>query len=370
MQTQALPAAVRRQIEAGNRAAEKVLKGGKPAAPAPNGGTPTNPTPAAAAPVPAPAPAPAPAVATPAPAPQPAPAAAPAPTGSEDFEQKYKVLQGKYNAEVPRLQQQLRDQQLQLKQVQDQLLSTQALISTLGQPRSAVAAAATPPTPSKRIKDDEVKEFGADLTDFIQRAALDAVLPEVEARVNQASRPLAQQVERATKVVQDTAARQAQTDEQRVIATLAKEVPNWEQLDTDEGFLGWLDQTDPFSGVKRGDLLTRAFQSHDAPRVVAFFKSYLNEHAAVTPPAQPGTPAAPAQGAPQVNLGDLVAPGTPKGAAGTQAGTEKRIWTAADIKAFYRAKQTGFFKTPEQQAQAKAYEQDIFAAQREGRVRP
>lgn len=366
MQAQALPAAVRRQIEKGNKAAEAVLAAQKgapapQAAPAPNGanGKPTNPSPAAAPPS-APAPAPAPAAA----APQAAPAPAPAPAG-DDWEQRYKVLQGKYNAEVPRLQKQVNDQTLQLNDLNGRLLQMQSLIASLGP--NPQQPPQTPAAPRKMVKDEEVKEFGADLTDFMRRVALETVLPEVDARVSKVVQPVAQRAEGAAKAASAAQQRAAQSDEQKVLDLLAREVPDWETMDSDEGFLAWLDQVDPFSNEKRGDLLNRAYAAHDGPRVVRFFKSYLTEHAAVQPPIDPAQPAAPAPGAPQVQLGDLVAPGTPKGTAGTQAGAEKRIWTRADIKAFYAAKNSNFFRGKEDEM--KRLEADIFAAQRENRIR-
>lgn len=364
MQAQALPAAVRKQIEKGNKAAEAVLaaKQGTPpapptAAPASNGaiGKPTNPTPKPVNVAPAPAPAPAPAAAAPQPAPAPV----------EDWEQRYKVLQGKYNAEVPRLQKQTQQQALQLEDLNGRLLQMQSLIASLGP--NAQQPSQTPAAPRRMTKDEEVKEFGADLTDFMRRVALETVLPEVDARVSKVVQPVAQRAEGAAKAASAAQARAAQSDEQKVLDLLTREVPEWETLDSDEGFLGWLDQVDPFSGEKRGDLLNRAYAAHDGPRVVRFFKSYLTEHAAVQPPVDPAQPAAPAPGAPQVDLNSLVAPGTPKGAAGTQAGAEKRIWTRADIKAFYAAKNSGFFRGKEDEM--KRFEADIFAAQRENRIR-
>jgi hypothetical protein len=179
---------------------------------------------------------------------------------------------------------------------------------------------------------------------------------------------VAQRVDQVAQHSQQVGARVARSDQQSVLAMLETAVPNWQELNEDQGFLEWLDQVDPFSGHKRGALLNQAYKSHDGPRVVAFFNGYLKEHATVTPPAAPAAPAAPTPAAPQKRLDQLVVPGTPKtGAASTQDGSGKRVWSRAEIGSFYSEVQAGRFKgTPEQR---KALEADIFAAQREGRIR-
>jgi hypothetical protein len=284
---------------------------------------------------------------------------------ADNHEQKYKVLQGKYNAEVPRLQNTVRDQSEAIRQLREQLTATQSLLASLNDQRPSASAQGqqdTPPAASKLIKDEEVREFGADLIDVMRRVAREehgTLIPEIDRRFA----PVVQRVQQAAQVAEHVGVRQDQSDQQTVITMLSSAVPNWMELNQDLGFLEWLDQTDPYAGYPRGQLLKQAYRMHDGPRVVAFFTGYLNEHAAVTPKT-PTPPAAAAPAAPQRKLEQLVAPGTPKtGAASTQDGSGKRVWTRAAISAFYNG---GFKGTPEQR---KAMEKDIFAAQVEGRVR-
>lgn len=354
----ALPKAVRAQVERSNQLATEYvnsLKGGEPPAGEPPAGEPPAGEPSATPPA---------ASGTP-------PAAGAPPAGEppkEGWEQKYKVLQGKYNAEVPRLQNQVRDQNTQLQSFQSQLTATQNLLASLSaqrEPAPSASQPATPPAATKLVKDEEVKEFGADLIDVIRRAAreeMSGLLPEIDRRVA----PVAQRVNQVAQATQDVGQRVAQNDQQSVLAALATAVPNWQEMNEDPGFLEWLDQVDPFSGAQRGALLKQAYKAHDGPRVVAFFNGYLKEHAAVTPPAAPKVPAA--APAPQRNLEQFVAPGTPKtGAASTQDGSGKRVWSRAEIGQFYSDVQAGRFKGTKEQR--KQVETDIFAAQREGRIR-
>lgn len=282
----------------------------------------------------------------------------------EAWEQKYKVLQGKYNAEVPRLQNTVRDQGEQLRNLQQQLTATQNLLASLGEQRVTAPAQpqAQPPARQKLVKDEEVTEFGADLIDVVRRVAREeqaALLPEIDRRVT----PVKQRVDQVAQATEAASVRQAQSDRQTVLNMLNEQVPNWLDLNGDPAFLEWLDQRDPYAGAKRGDLLAQAFEAHDGPRVVAFFTGYQKEHAVVTPPVAPTAPAAPK--APQRQLEQLVAPGTPKtGTTGTQDGSGKRVWTRAEISAFYGGRMK--FKDA---AHKKEVERDIFAAQSEGRIR-
>lgn len=346
----ALPKAVQKQIEEANRLAEQLnkqrLDGLAPPppedAPAPDQGAQP---PAAAEGQPTPA----------APAPAPAPA--------DGWEQKYKVLQGKYNAEVPRLQRTVNEQSTAISELRQQLTATQTMLASLGQRQGAAPAPAAPaPAGGKLVKDEEVREYGEDLTDYIRRVAQDAILP----KVNEQMQPMRQQVEQVRNVAGQVMQRSAQTDQEKMFALLDREVEGWQQQNEDGQFLEWLQLPDTYSGMKRMDLLKQAYERYDGPRVVAFFKGYRNEHAVVTPPAA----AAPAQGAPQRSLDEFVAPGTAKaGTTGAQDGAGKRIWTQAEIKQFYDDCAAGKYRSADGQERKKQIERDIFAASREGRVR-
>lgn len=349
----ALPAAVQKQIDKANELAAQIY----PKDPKGEEGAPADaPVPAAEAPPPA---ASAPPAVVP---PPPAPVVAKLP--DSDWEQKYKVLQGKYNAEVPRLQSQAREQQTLIAGLQSQVTGTQALLASLNQgPARAPAAQDGVPLSAvhKLVKDEEVAEYGADLVDLMRRVATETVGPQIDRRLQ----PVTQQVEKSMKAADAAAKGAVEIAQEKVHVLLDSQVPNWLELNKDENFLAWLDQVDPYAGVNRGALLQQAYNRHDGPRVVAFFKGFLNENATVMPPALPtSVPETPAK-----NLEDLVAPGTVRAGstAGAQDGASKRNWTRADIAKFYRDKSDG--KYDKAQKRAEALEEDIFAAQREGRIR-
>jgi len=289
-------------------------------------------------------------------------------------EQRYKVLQGKYNAEVPRYQQQLKEQGFQLQAMQNQLASTQALLAGMGQAPTLVRAA---PPPSL-VTPKEVTEFGADLYDFVKRAAQEVVAPQVHS-LEERFRPVAQTVQNLAPAVQQNAENQARTASEvaheRMCNGLDDMAAGWEEVNNSPEFHAWLDEQDPYAGAKRGAMLAQAYGSGDVTRVAAFFTGFTKEHAAVAPsgeqpqPAGQGTPPGPI---PNVSLASLAAPGT--GVGGPQsAGTpnesgQQRVYTRSEIATFYEDVRKGAYRGRD--ADKQAIERDIFNAQKTGRLRP
>lgn len=344
----ALPKAVRKQIEEADRILAEL---NKPAGDAPPQETPPE--------------APAPAAAAPEAPPQETPP--PAPQDESTWEARYKVLQGKYNAEVPRLQSQVRDMGSQLGEMRQQLTMTQGLLASLGKPQESASSGASG-TPAGRdyryVKDEERRDFGDELLDVVGRRAQEVLLPEIDKRIEDIAKRLGQTDQKVGSVVQKV----VEDDQQKMLNQLSDAVTNWKQINVDPAFLAWLDSPDPYSGHLRRVMLDDAYQRNDGPRVIAFFQGFLNENAAVT--NQSGK--APGRQAPagtRVQMEDLVAPGKPiAGAAGAPNEAEKRIWTQAQIAEFYADCAKGKYRNnPKKRDQL---EMDIFMAQAEGRIRP
>jgi hypothetical protein len=310
---------VRDQIEKANKIAEEIQKanaGGQPAddqTPATSqensqpreGGDPVSP-PVAAAPQGAPA------------------ASAPAGKADDDWKHRYSVLQGKYNSEVPRLQTQLNE----LSSANADLRRRLTELETRPPTGKAPPAAAGDLAP---ITDDEIRAFGPDLYDFIQRAAAQIASKEVS-RQTAGVKSKIQQVEQAAS---QAATSVAQSAREKLFVALTDAVPNWEAQNTDPGFIAWLDQRDPFSGEVRGKLLNEAYGRNDPERVIAFFTRFQQENAAVTPSDGSAAPTPKASEA-QRSLSDFVAPGTPKtGPAGAPNEGGKRVWSRSEISAHY-----------------------------------
>ena len=309
---------------------------------------------------------------------QPSPQPAAAPPADPAEEHRFKVLQGKYNAEVPRLHKEKQTLEQQLAAAHNQLQATQALLAGLAQPPSP----AQQPPQQSLVTDKEVQEYGADLIDVIRRTALETVTPKIRTLEEQ-FRPVAQTVQQMAPVVQQT-----MQESQRTSADLAHEQmcngldqsvtdangnSIWEQINSAPEFQSWLEQVDPYAGAKRGAMLAAAYQSRDLPRVAAFFTGFMKEHAAVAPTGQQQTSAPAGQtqpGTPTVSLASLAAPGTGVGGpvtAGAPNEPGQRVYNRSEIAAFYADVQKGGYRGRD--AERQAIEKDIFLAGKTGRIR-
>lgn len=286
----------------------------------------------------------------------------PADPKEKDPNHKYKVLQGKYNAEVPRLQSTVRDLTEQNNELRQRVNNTESLLASM----NAVAPTQDPvPAPAATappgITDEERAQFGPDLIDVIERAAAAKILPQVDAQIAPVRTAQDAAAQTASQAQHDVAV----SEREKTLAALEKAVPNWIQQNEDEGFLQWLNENDAYAGVPRGRLLTDAFQANDANRVIALFKGFQTENAVVTP-SDPTPPVV----EPQVQLEDLTAPGTPKtGSTSAPDESGKRQWSRNDISAFYAKKNEFVKKGQPIPDELKALERDLIAAQREGRIR-
>ena len=223
----------------------------------------------------------------------------------------------------------------------------------------AAPAAPIEPSPlatSAHITDDDVEDYGSDLIGMVKRAAHEELSPAM-AKLTEENQALRDQIAGVTTSI-DT---RAKGD---VYGTLAKEVTDWEAINNSDEFLFWLAQRDPFSGERRHDLLTQAFQKNDSARVVNFFNAYLNENMTVAPP----TPAAdtPAPVTPKVDLVSMAAPGRAQAGGPPSNQADTRTYTRAEIAAHYKLVQTGKF--PGTDAEKVRIEKAFVQAANEGRV--
>ncbi len=276
---------------------------------------------------------------------QPAPPAAPEPK-VEDWEHKYKVLQGIHQADAQR-NRELIETNKQLRE----------LIATLQAPPAQPAAPASADGTYKYVKPEEVEDYGAELLDVAARRAREQYQPLVDTLQQQVAAlqgqlaNLAGKTERVEELSVDSA-------KDRFFVKLTELAPTWRNLNEDEGFLSWLDGMDDLSGAPRRDMFDSALGRLDAARVAKFFTAYSGVAPApqvTAPPPQGMVPVVPAE--------ELVAPGKTRGGA---APAGKKTYSRNDIAAFYERCRIGYYKGKD--AERRAAEEDIFAAQRDGRI--
>lgn len=270
------------------------------------------------------------------------------------FKQKYDTLKGKYDAEIPRLSQQVRT-------LSGELSDTQSVLAALG----SVESTDVPIEPVTLLTPQEIEEYGPDLISIMRKAAKE----EIQPIVNKLEADNASLIKNMATAAEKTAT----NARQRMYELLDSGLSNWREVNKEANFLDWLTGSDLLSGSSKQALLTNAFESNDASRVLLFFNTYLEQtiSSADASPATNAQPATAAEVIAPVELDTLVAPGKPRGSevtTGAQDG-EKSIWTEAEIAAFYNDVRMGKFKdNPEEH---KRIEADLFAAASEpGRIVP
>lgn len=272
-----------------------------------------------------------------------------------DYKQKYDTLKGKYDAEIPRLSQQVNT-------LSGELSDTQSVLAALG----TIEKSDVPVTPVTLLTPQEIEDYGPDLIAIMRKAAKE----EFQPIINKLEADNATMVSNMASAAENTAT----NARQRMYETLDSGLANWREINKEVNFLDWLAGSDLLSGSSKQALLTNAFETNDASRVLLFFKQYLEQTTVSSADATPATNAQPATAAEviaPVQLDTLVAPGKPRGSevtTGAQDG-EKSIWTEAEIAAFYNDVRMGKFKNnPEEQQRIEA---DLFAAASEpGRIVP
>ena len=240
----------------------------------------------------------------------------------DQWEHRYKVLEGKYRAEVPRLSADNRE----LRTKMDALTSEiESLKSKAAEPAASL------------ISPEDREKYGDDLLDVIKRTAQEQVAAK-DAEINSLKA-------RLESLHADT----AKTAEVSFYDRLSQLVPDWVTINDDSNFLKWLDEYDSLTGKRRQDLLSEAENSRDADRVSRFFNAWKGQQQTNTTTSKK---ALESQVVPDTNKVST----PPKG---------KRFFTRAEIADFYQRARRGEVNA----ADMVAVESEIHAATIEGRIR-
>ena len=280
--------------------------------------------------------------------------------GTVNWENRFKALKGRYDADSRRWGETQQQYDLRMREMAQEN-------NKLKQP----PLPGTQPPP-QLVSAKEIEDYGADLIDVIRRTAQEAVLPLLT--------PLATSVGQVQARVESTEKETSRQFLQRMHGNMDQSVPGWNELNADPNFIAWTKRPDVYSGLNRQEMLQKAWYAGDSNRVAAFFRGFLAEEAATDPaaaqarqmahPEEPwdtpqGAAASPPQlPAPRVTLESLAAPGRARAAVQAPAG--KPVWTAEGISSFYMDIANGKFRGRD--AERIATEADLMAAQREGRI--
>lgn len=277
--------------------------------------------------------------------PTPAPAPAPAPQEGEpgkpriDWKHKFSVLQGKYDAEVPRYARDLREARAENSDLKSKLLTLHDENNRLRQGTPAGTPAAN--------------DFDPAFLTLLEQATATAVSAKVK--------PLEERVQVAEQA--DNARRfeafKASVNDYVVDATGA----DWLAIQNTPEFQTFMVEHDPASGLQRQELLNAAITRGDPMRAAYFYIESFNRNKPVSAPA-------PVAATPDPRT-HLVTPTQTASSAVPASGAPKRMYTNAEVTTFYTnvAKKIGSAVSSEERARTEAMQRDIDLAYAEGRIK-
>lgn len=244
------------------------------------------------------------------------------PAEENPWEQRYKSLRGKYDAEVPRLAATNKELTVRLQSIEREIESLRTFKET---PRQSL------------IKPEEVQEFGEPLVDLIRRAAKEELSDK-----DQEIQSMRSKLER----FEATTTKNAEID---FYSRLGTSAPGWEESNKNEDFLKWLAEYDELTGLQRQDSLDDAVRNNDASRAARFFNKWTEISQKQTATASRSLES---QVVPTTSTANAPPPG-------------KKIWSRPEIQSFYQKARVGEISDSDMVA----IEADIHAAQIEGRIR-
>lgn len=250
-----------------------------------------------------------------------------------DFEHKYNVLKGKYEAEVPRLHQELADLKAELKSFKDAKDEQRSKEEDDG-----ILAA---------LKEELGEEAVGPLSKVVESRAR-----KIAAEETQGLRESLSRLE--STLASDRTDRVAQSESQ-FFDILDSRLPEWEKVYHDQDFVDW-SMSHAENGVSFNAIIDKSFDKQrgvfNAGRVLQVFQKYLDRKGASQQAADP--------------LEEQVIPSSRKGSGQTQT-TQARIWKKSEVDDFIRKVQAGKYRGKE--ADKDRIHNEILVALREGRVR-
>lgn len=256
---------------------------------------------------------------------------------ADEYEQKYKTLRGKYDAEVPRLHQQVKE-----------------LTGKLEELRKQVSKPAEPTKPKEKVSyvtDADRAEFGEELID-VQRRVAKEVAQEYEDRFEQQEKVIKALQEKLQKT-------DGQIGEMSFSQRLAALVPDFAEIDNDERWIKWLNEYDPMVRGPRREQAARAFSAGDAEAVAHYVKLWKQ----TLEPSEPQE-----RTVRRAELEKQVAPNRSANSVDTKkVGKEAKVYSEREIQSAWNRVRT--LNTRHMYDEAAKLEAEITAAYLEGRVR-
>ena len=251
----------------------------------------------------------------------------------ETWQSRYIALKGKYDAEVPRLHADVREFKAQLEKLQ-KTLETKPVDTK------------KPAAVEKLVTDADVQAFGEDLIEVQRKVAR-----EVAAEFRGELAAMKAENEKLREQLNTTG---TQVSEASFEQRLYRMVPDFQTVNADERWIGWLNEVDPLLRAPRKSVAQDAFNRGDAEAVAHYVGMFK---ASVAPVERPSDKAAELEKQIQPNRSAANAPVSQQAKTYTDAQVQKMFQKSVELS------------SRGQREEAMKLEAEIDAAYREGRVR-
>lgn len=251
----------------------------------------------------------------------------------ETWQSRYIALKGKYDAEVPRLHADVREFKAQLEKLQ-KTLETKPVDTK------------KPAAVEKLVTDADVQAFGEDLIE-VQRKVAREVAAEFRGELD----AMKAENEKLREQLNTTG---TQVSEASFEQRLYRMVPDFQTVNADERWIGWLNEVDPLLRAPRKSVAQDAFNRGDAEAVAHYVGMFK---ASVAPVERPSDKAAELEKQIQPNRSAANAPVSQQAKTYTDAQVQKMFQKSVELS------------SRGQREEAMKLEAEIDAAYREGRVR-
>ncbi|PLX71807.1 MAG: hypothetical protein C0602_00100 [Denitrovibrio sp.] len=170
----------------------------------------------------------------------------------DTWKHKYNVLQGKYEAEVPRLSAELKTLKRQFNE-----------LHSVNQELTAKLEA----KPEIELNPEEYGEYGDEMKKLAQYTVDQAkTIAALNAKLENTSRQVSQSSE-ATK----------QQNTTYMLSQLKAVVPDWETINDSQEFKSWLAEVNPYTRAQRQVSINAAVDEYDHEALILIFKDYMKE---------------------------------------------------------------------------------------------
>lgn len=181
-----------------------------------------------------------------------------APGGDDSvWQQKYRVIKGKYDAETRRLREELEARKAELETLR---VSGQA-------PKADGSLAPAEAVTRTDVSDDDVRRLVS--TDLLDEYGTDYWKQQI-----QLVRAMQPQAPQADDRLQQVESRIAEQDRQAFYSDLAAKVPDWQKVNDSQAWNDFLGKVEPLTGATYEALLMDAYDRYDSGRVSELFRQF------------------------------------------------------------------------------------------------